>query len=97
MIRETEGCRDTRQGTQIGRRLPGSQGARRAYGRASRPKPAKLVTNLAMRGKVEADLAKKYCPEQIAGRSKMDLCDQPEMQVSTKPSTSRSTSGRGPR
>ena len=32
-----------------------------AYTRASRPKPAKLATNLVLRGKVEADLAKKYC------------------------------------
>jgi transposase, IS30 family len=33
-----------------------------AYARASRPKTAKLVTNLVLRGKVEADLAKKYSP-----------------------------------
>ena len=46
-----------------------------AYARASRPKPAKLVTNL-LRGKVEADLAKKYSPEQIAGRLKVDFPDQ---------------------
>jgi len=39
-----------------------------AYARASRPKPAKLVTNLVLRGKVEADLAKKYSAEQISGR-----------------------------
>ena len=52
--------------------------------RASRPKPAKLVTNLVLRGKVEADLAKKYSPEQIAGRLKVDFPDQPEMQVSTE-------------
>jgi transposase, IS30 family len=55
-----------------------------AYVRASRPKPAKLVTNLVLRGKVEADLAKKYSPEQIAGRLKVDFRDQPEMQVSTE-------------
>jgi transposase, IS30 family len=55
-----------------------------AYGRASRPKPAKLVTNLRLRGKVEADLAKKYSPEQISGRLKVDFPDQPEMQVSTE-------------
>jgi transposase, IS30 family len=42
-----------------------------AYARAARPKPAKLVTNLVLRGKVEADLAKKYSPEQIAGRLKV--------------------------
>ena len=55
-----------------------------AYHRASRPKPAKLLTNLGLRGMVEADLAKKYSPEQIAGRLKVDFPDQPEMQVSTE-------------
>ena len=55
-----------------------------AYGRASRPKPAKLVTNLRLRGKVEDDLAKKYSPEQIAGRLKVEFPDQPELQVSTE-------------
>jgi transposase, IS30 family len=55
-----------------------------AYARASRPKPAKLLTNLVLRGKVEADLAKKYSPEQISGRLKVDFPDQPEMQVSTE-------------
>ena len=58
-----------------------------AYARASRPKPAKLVTNPALRAKVEADLAKKYSPEQIAGRLKVEFCDQPEMQVSTETTT----------
>jgi transposase, IS30 family len=55
-----------------------------AYHRASRPKPAKLLTNLRPRGMVEADLAKKYSPEQIAGRLKIDFPNQPEMQVSTE-------------
>jgi transposase, IS30 family len=55
-----------------------------AYHRASRPKPAKLLTNLRLRSMVEADLAKKYSPEQIAGRLKVDFPDQPEMQVSTE-------------
>jgi transposase, IS30 family len=55
-----------------------------AYGRASRPKPAKLVTNLRLRGIVEADLAKKYSPEQIAGRLKLQFPEDPEMQVSTE-------------
>jgi IS30 family transposase len=55
-----------------------------AYARASRPKTAKLVTNLVLRGKVEAELAKRYSPEQISGRLKVDFPDQPEMQVSTE-------------
>ncbi len=33
---------------------------------------------------MEADLAKKYSPEQIAGRLKVEFPDQPEMQVSTE-------------
>jgi IS30 family transposase len=55
-----------------------------AYHRASRPKPAKLLTNLSLRSMVEAELAKKFSPEQIAGRLKVDFPDQPEMQVSTE-------------
>ena len=55
-----------------------------AYGRASRPKPAKLATNLALRAKVEQDLACRYSPEQIAGRLRVEFPDQPEMWVSTE-------------
>lgn len=55
-----------------------------AYQRASRPKPAKLTTNLALRERVEQDLAKKYSPEQIAGRLRAEFPDDPEMQVSTE-------------
>ena len=39
-----------------------------AYERAGRPKPSKLAINLALRKQVESDLARKYSPEQIAGR-----------------------------
>ena len=52
-----------------------------AYERASRPKEAKLVTNLALRERVEADLDQKYSPEQIAGRLRREFPDDPEMQV----------------
>src|SRR5450759_1762501 len=55
-----------------------------AYERASRPKPAKLVTNEALRARVELDLEKKYSPEQIAGRLRGDHPDDPEMWVSTE-------------
>ena len=55
-----------------------------AYQRASRPKPAKLKVNLALRQRVEKDLEKKYSPEQIAGRLRADFPDQPEMWVSTE-------------
>jgi IS30 family transposase len=53
-----------------------------AYERASRPKAAKLATNLVLRAKVEKDLEKKYSPEQITGRLGVQFPDDPEMQVS---------------
>ena len=55
-----------------------------AYQRASRPKPAKLAVNGALRQRVEQDLGKKYSPEQIAGRLRADFPDHPEMWVSTE-------------
>ncbi len=55
-----------------------------AYERASRPKPAKLVTNQVLRERVQADLTKRYSPEEIAGRLHKDFPDQPEMWVSTE-------------
>jgi IS30 family transposase len=56
----------------------------RAYERASRPKPAKLVVNLVLRQRVEQYLEKRYSPEQIAGRLRVDFPEQPEMWVSTE-------------
>ena len=53
-----------------------------AYERASRPKPAKLATNLVLRAKVEKDLERKYSPQQITGRLRVEFPDDPEMQVS---------------
>ena len=53
-----------------------------AYERASRPKAAKLATNLVLRAKVEKDLEKKYSPEQITGRLRVEFPDDPEMRVS---------------
>jgi IS30 family transposase len=53
-----------------------------AYERASRPKLAKLHANLELRAKVENDLAKKYSPEQITGRLKVEFPDREEMRVS---------------
>jgi transposase, IS30 family len=55
-----------------------------AYERACRPKPAKLVTNSVLRERVQADLGKRYSPEQIAGRLREDFPDEPEMWVSTE-------------
>jgi IS30 family transposase len=53
-----------------------------AYERASRPKAAKLATNLVLRAKVEKDLERKYSPEQITGRLRVQFPDDPEMHVS---------------
>ncbi|MGO4238338.1 IS30 family transposase [Pseudarthrobacter sp. YAF2] len=53
-----------------------------AYERASRPKPAKLHTNTVLRAKVEEDLKKKFSPEQIAGRIRVEFPDELEMRVS---------------
>jgi IS30 family transposase len=52
--------------------------------RASRPKPAKLATNLRLRARVERDLAKRRSPEQISGRLRREFPADPEMQVSTE-------------
>ena len=53
-----------------------------AYQRASRPKPAKLHTNLKLRRQVEEDLCRRYSPEQIVGRLRRLFPDDPEMRVS---------------
>jgi len=53
-----------------------------AYERASRPKVAKLVSNLALRSAVEQDLQERYSPEQIVGRLRLEFPDDPEMWVS---------------
>jgi transposase, IS30 family len=55
-----------------------------AYERASRPKPAKLASNLALRQVVEDDLRRRYSPEQIAGRLRRQFPDDREMWVSTE-------------
>ena len=55
-----------------------------AWMRASRPKPAKLRVNLRLREIVEADLGRRYSPEQIAGRLRVQFPDDPDMWVSTE-------------
>ena len=55
-----------------------------AYERASRPKPAKLHTNLKLRRQVEEDLRRRYSPEQIVGRLRRQFPDDPQMRVSTQ-------------
>jgi transposase, IS30 family len=55
-----------------------------AYERASRPKPAKLATNLVLRQVVQDDLRRRFSPEQIAGRLRRRFPEDPEMWVSTE-------------
>jgi IS30 family transposase len=56
----------------------------RAWERASRPKPAKLLVNGRLREIVQRDLQRKYSPEQIAGRLRLRFPDDPQMWVSTE-------------
>jgi transposase, IS30 family len=49
---------------------------------ARRPKPAKLATNLRLRGQVQDRLEHNHSPEQIARRLVKDFPDEPEMRVS---------------
>ncbi|WP_255557410.1 IS30 family transposase [Paeniglutamicibacter sp. Y32M11] len=74
--------RELRRNTKAGNEYRATSAHVLAYERASRPKPAKLHTNLVLRGIVEEDLAKKYSPEQIAGRLRLRFPDQQEMRVS---------------
>src|SRR5688500_9151240 len=55
-----------------------------AYERASRPKPAKLATNLRLRQLVQDDLCRRFSPEQIAGRLRRRFPEDPEMWVSAE-------------
>lgn len=56
----------------------------RAYARAGRPKPVKLVTNERLRAVMQAYLTMKYSPEQIAGRLRREHPEDPEMWVSSE-------------
>jgi transposase, IS30 family len=55
-----------------------------AWQRAARPKPAKLLDNQRLREIVERLLERRYSPEQIAGRLRVQFPDDPEMWVSTE-------------
>ena len=53
-----------------------------AFGRAQRPKPAKLVTEPRLRAVVEAKLALRWSPQQIAGWLPLAYPQDPVMRVS---------------
>ena len=76
--------RELQRNTVGGERYRATMAHALAYERASRPKPAKLVTNVALRRKVEQDLALRYSPEQIAGRLRREFPDDQGMRVSTE-------------
>jgi IS30 family transposase len=74
--------RELRRNAEPGAGYRASSAHAAAWVRASRPKPAKLASNGVLRAKVEQDLEKKYSPEQIAGRLRVEFPDDPEMWVS---------------
>ena len=55
---------------------------RAAWGRAGRPKPCKLATNVVLGAIVEGKLRRRWSPQQIAGWLKLTYPHHPEMQVS---------------
>jgi len=55
-----------------------------AYQRASRPKPGKLVSNPALCQRIQQDLTKRYSPEQIIGRLRLEFPDDPAMHVAVE-------------
>jgi IS30 family transposase len=65
----------------------GGYRATQAYERATRPKPAKLHTNLKLR-RLEEDLQRCYSPEQIVGRSRRQVLTIRRCECLPKRSTS---------
>ena len=63
----------------------GGYGAKRAhaiaFADAARPQISKIESTPALRARILADLAKRYSPEEIAGRLRSDFRSDPEMSV----------------
>lgn len=55
---------------------------RLAWERQRRPKPSKLARNPVLRGEVQRLLGRRYSPEQVSGRLKVEHPDDPAMRVS---------------
>lgn len=66
----------------VRRRYRATTAQARAYERARRPHPSKLVTNPELRAFVQAQLGLKRSPEQVVGRLRREFPDRPEMRVS---------------
>jgi transposase len=89
--------RELGRNTDRGERYHATTAHALAYERASRPKPAKLASNVALRRKVEQDLQRHYSPEQIAGRLRREFPDDLEMRCRPRRSINRCTCNRGVR
>jgi transposase, IS30 family len=55
---------------------------RLAWERQRRPKPSRLARNPVLRGRVQQLLDRRYSPEQVSGRLKVEHPDDPAMRVS---------------
>src|SRR5215475_2305173 len=55
---------------------------RLAWERQRRPKPSKLARDPVLRAEVQRLLGRRYSPEQVSGRLKVDYPDDPSMRVS---------------
>lgn len=73
--------REIDRNTLNGRKYRAKTAQARAFGQASRPQASKIESNLILRARIIADLAKKYSPQQIAGRLTKEFPNDPEMNV----------------
>jgi transposase, IS30 family len=76
--------RELRRNADLGGGYRATSAHARAWERACRPKPAKLLVNQRLRELVQRNLERRYSPEQIAGRLRLQFPDEPEMWVSTE-------------
>jgi IS30 family transposase len=68
-------------GPRTGQYVP-ERADRLAWERQRRPKPSKLARDPALRGEVQRLLGRRYSPEQVSGRLKVEHPDDPAMRVS---------------
>src|SRR4051812_48605565 len=68
----------------MSRRSTGLPDSGRSISGPSACSPRHALSNKVLGNRVQAELAKRYSPEQIVGRLREDYPDQPEMWVSTE-------------